>query len=153
MTRALVLLVTALSCACSSGELSTGELLAALKEAGVRVEDASQERGEMQAAFDELNDAIASGIPIPKLAKTLRLNGVPADVYWCPGGEAQARAVAAFRLRGPRAGDPPHLDVAADVVTGDLNLVAQRHIVSLSPSLEDDERALDVALALAKILD
>lgn len=153
MKRALLVVMALLSSACSPGELSTSELLHRLAAAGVTVADASQERGTLQAAFDDLNDAIATNVPVPKLVKTVRLNGIPADVLWCPGGEEQARRVVAYRLGGPRPGDPPHLDMAAEVVSGGLDLVAQRHIVSLSPGLEDDEEALRVALALAKIVD
>ncbi|MBI1946003.1 MAG: hypothetical protein HYS27_09920 [Deltaproteobacteria bacterium] len=149
MSRALALaLLFATSCA---GELSVDELVAGLEREGIRVAERKGAGSVMQQELDNLNQALATGVPIPKLARRLTLEGISADVFWCPGKAEQADAVIAYTLRGPRPGDPPFLEGAAAVLTGHLNLPVGALVVSLSPTHQQDEAALKVALALAKL--
>jgi len=142
------LLSGALGC---SSELSTDELLAALRAQKITVEDAQQERSQMQREVDNLSHAMATDMPMPKLARTLKLDGVVADIYWCPGKNKQARTVMEVNLRGPQESDPPTVAMMADSVTGRLNIPFQSHLISMSPTLKNDEDALGVVVALSKI--
>lgn len=150
MTRKVVALALLLAAACTN-KLSVDELVAGLEREGIRVAARSDAGSAIQQELDNLNQALATGAPIPKLARRLTLEGVPADVFWCPGKAEQAEAVVAYTLRGPRAGDPPFLDVAAAVLSGHLNLPVGALVVSLDATDEQDEAALKVAVALAKL--
>lgn len=150
MTRLLVAFALVLAAGCAN-ELSVDELVAGLQAQGIRVAVRKGADSTMQQEFDNLNQALATGAPIPKLARRLTLEGIPADVFWCPGKAQQADAVIAFTLRGPRPEDPPYLQGAADVLTGWLNLPVGSLVVSMDPADESDEAALKVALALARL--
>lgn len=150
MTRFALLLALMLSAACSH-ELSADELVAGLEREGIRVAARKGADSAVQQELDNLNHALATGVPIPKLARRLTLEGIAAEIFWCPGKAEQAEAVVAFTLRGPRAGDPPFLDGAAAVLTGHLNLPVGALVVSLAPTEKQDEAALKVALALANL--
>ncbi len=150
MTRLVLAVVVALATACAS-ELSVDELVADLEGQGVRVAARKGADSAVQQELDNLNQALATGVPIPKLARRLTLEGIPADVFWCPGKAEQADAVVAFSLRGPRPTDPPFLAGSADVLTGWVNLPVGALVVSMSPTEEQDEAALKVAIAAANL--
>ena len=150
MRRTVVALALTIATGCSH-ELSVDELVAALEREGISVAARKDEGSAIQQEFDNLNEALATGVPIPKLARRLTLEGIPTDVFWCPGKATQAEAVVAFSLRGPRPGDPPFLDGAAEVLTGHLNLPVTALVVSMNPTQKQDEAALKVAVALAKL--
>lgn len=147
----LVALLGLLCSACGGSPLSTDELVAALKQQGVTVESGDATKSQVQNELDNLNDAIASGVPVPRLAEKLKLDGVPADIFFCPGKAQQVELVVGRLLRGPRASDPPHLEMAAASITGDLNLPFETHIVSLRPKREHDDAVMRIAIALAEI--
>jgi hypothetical protein len=151
--HALLMLIVCglLASGCGGGTLSTQELVAALDKQGISVESGDATKTQVQNELDNLNDAFASGVPIPRLAKKLKLDGVPADIFFCPGKAQQVKLVVERLLRGPSTSDPPHLEMAAGAITGDLNLPFETHIVSLRPKREDDDAVLRIALALAEI--
>lgn len=150
MTRLVLTCLVALLAGCAS-ELTVDELVAGLERQGVRVTERKGAGSAVQQELDNLNQALATGMPIPKLARRLTVEGIAADVFWCPGKAAQADTVVAFALRGPRPGDPPFVQPAADVLTGWLNLPVGALVVSMSPTDQQDEAALKVAVALTNL--
>lgn len=139
--------------ACAPSELSTEELLAELQKRGVLVEDAKQARSQLEKEFDNLNDAVATGVPVPKLKKVVTLDGIKTDVFWCPGKREQAELVVARLVRGPRPGDPKYLDMATDMISGGYNVAFESHVLSMRPERSDDAAAIKVALTLARLAD
>lgn len=139
------------------GPDSVDELLALLGGAGLKIGKAPKSSA-MAQEFENLHDAMGTGVPIPKLARRVTLDGVPTSIYWCPGKAEQAERVVTARLTGPRPDDPPYLQAAVDVVNGSIDLPLGVHIVSLElPEGELDRSAaaldaaaLKVALALAR---
>jgi hypothetical protein len=143
-------------CACVAGGcaqpgLDADAFLDELREQGVAVADRNEVRAAIQQEFDNINEAMATGVPIPKLARRVTLNGIHADVFWCPGKAAQAQAVVAWHFRGARPGDPQFLAQAAEVLSGTVHLPAGELVVSLAPTPEQDQQLLDVAIASARV--
>lgn len=139
------------------GPDSVDELVALLGEAGLKIGKAPKV-GAMAQEFENMNEALATGVPIPKLARRITLDGVIANIYWCPGKAEQAERVVTGRLTGPRPDDPPYLQAAVDVINGVIDLPLGVHIVSLEPPEGEpdgsaaalDAVALKVALTLAR---
>ena len=139
------------------GPDSVDELVALLGEAGLKIGKAPKV-GAMAQEFENMNEALATGVPIPKLARRITLDGVIANIYWCPGKAEQAERVVTGRITGPRPDDPPYLQAAVDVINGVIDLPLGVHIVSLEPPEGEpdgsaaalDAVALKVALTLAR---
>lgn len=124
------------------GPDSVDELVALLGKAGLKIGKAPRVSA-MAKEFENMNEALATGVPIPKLARRITLDGVIANIYWCPGKAEQAERVVTGRITGPRPDDPPYLQAAVDVINGVIDLPLGVHIVSLEPP----EGALDGSAA------
>jgi len=155
---ALLLLLTTCTGGCSPGVLSTDELLQALQARGHVVTSGEDSKSQVAKEFDNLNDAFASNMPMPRLTKSMRVDGVPIDFFFCPGKNEQAKLVIAYllRQRALRGSDqekkvPAHLDMAAAGITGHLNIPFESHIVSFRSTAKDDDAVVKIAVSLAEI--
>lgn len=140
------------------GPDSVDELTALLGSAGFKVGPAPK-HGALTQELDNLNDALSSGVPMPKLARRFTIDGVPVSVFWCPGKAEQAGRVVTARVTGAHPDDAQYLHLAADALSGAVDLPSGPLILSLEEPEGDatraatalDKVALKLALALARL--
>ena len=153
MIRALALLVLVLlSVGCAQGARSTDALLRDLRTAGHNLVDARGTKSTIENELNDLNDAMATNVPVPKLVQELEIDGVRVDLFWCPGRAEQAEAVTAFLVGGVPPKDARYLDVAADAVSGRGFVTPfEDHLFAITADKDDEAAVLALLRTLARL--